>query len=409
MKTTGLLKLCHWAFMLGALLGFHSLAAQSSFRLTQPTYLCSSGFIAFNTTGGDGTTITYSTTGVALSSPISNTGLVEAAYRTNPAIDQIVIEATQSGVVSRYVMDVPYYCARTFLYPGLRAPIPDATGTQGETLPLLNVGQFFRSRDFGYEYRATFSYKIYGLPSGLTVLTQRGKPPGTMGFDTAYAFITGTPTLAGNYPVAVIATNEGAFTESYSIADTFNLTVIGSSLPVTLVSFSARVLSSKRIELSWSTSLEKNNRGFLVERSKDLLYYEPVGEVSSHEFTKPPMEYTLTDSLPYMGFSYYRLTQIDQSGKRTTYPAISVVLRDTPYGILPNPVNQSRQFLLQLDEPNSASIALFSMDGREFSLLRMDTGANSVLIKIRGSVSAGMYFLTVKERGYSRQHRVLIE
>ena len=254
--------------------------------------------------GGDGTTITYSTTGITVAFPTSHTGVVDAAYRTAPAAGPIVIEATQSGIVSRFELDVPSYCSRTFLYPVRRAAIPDVTVNANETVPSLNVGQYFRSNDIGYDYRATFSYKVYGLPPGITVNTQEGRPPGTVGFDTAYAYLRGVPTITGLFPVAVVATNQGGFTDAYSVADTFTLAVVHESLPVELVSFTAKPLSDQTIQLSWSTSLERNHKSFFLERSKNLTHFEPVGEVNEHEDKQRAIKsYQLLDVMPYTGTS----------------------------------------------------------------------------------------------------------
>lgn len=51
-------------------------------------------------------------------------------------------------------------------------------------------------------------------------------------------------------------------------------------LPVTLVSFTAKALTNQSVDLTWSTSLETNNKSFLIERSKDLKNFEKVGEIS---------------------------------------------------------------------------------------------------------------------------------
>ena len=211
------------------LLSFTSFA-QSTTKLGffQPTYLCNSGFIAFNTYGGDGTTITYSTTGVTLSSPDSNNGVVDAAWRNNPDSGPIIIQATQSGYTTpRYEFDIHRYCSpsNAFLLPVLRSPIPDTTLIAGESNQLLNVGKYFRSNNIGFDYRALFNYRAYGIPPGMVFIGRSGLPPGALG-DTASAFIRGIPTTVGEYKVAIIATSIGAFTPAYSIADTFKITVL---------------------------------------------------------------------------------------------------------------------------------------------------------------------------------------
>ncbi|MBC3787257.1 T9SS type A sorting domain-containing protein [Spirosoma utsteinense] len=203
-------------------------------QLNQPTYLCTTGFIIFNTFGGDGTPISYSATGVTLATPSSNTGIVDEARRNNPNSGPIIIQAIQSGDTTySLAFDIHRYCSpsNAFLLPVLRSPLPDTTLVVGESNPVLNVGKYFRSNNIGYDYRARFSYNAYGIPPGMMFRGHSGLPPGTAG-DTASAFITGLPTTVGVYRVAIIATSQGAFTAAYSIADTFKITVLSNRPPM---------------------------------------------------------------------------------------------------------------------------------------------------------------------------------
>ncbi len=77
--------------------------------LTQPTYDCSTGAITFNSTGGNGSTITYSAPGITRSSATSNTGTVEQGLRNDPKT--ILITATQSGQTATYSFDFKSFCS----------------------------------------------------------------------------------------------------------------------------------------------------------------------------------------------------------------------------------------------------------------------------------------------------------
>ena len=79
-----------------------------SFALAQPTYNCQTGAITFNTTGGDGSTITYSAPGISRSSATSNSGTVEQGLRDDPK--PITITATQSGQIASYTFDFKGFC-----------------------------------------------------------------------------------------------------------------------------------------------------------------------------------------------------------------------------------------------------------------------------------------------------------
>ncbi|QIP15145.1 hypothetical protein G8759_22225 [Spirosoma aureum] len=83
----------------------------TTLSLTQPTYDCQSGAITFNTSGGDGSPITFTAPGIARSTPTSNTGIVEAELRADPK--PILIQAEQRGQRSTYLFDFQLFCATT--------------------------------------------------------------------------------------------------------------------------------------------------------------------------------------------------------------------------------------------------------------------------------------------------------
>jgi hypothetical protein len=180
-------------------------------------------------------------------------------------------------------------------------------------------------------------------------------------------------------------------------------------LPVTLVSFTAKAQANRTVELALTTSMEINNKGFLIERSKDLQRFEKVGEVSDVSANSTTLKtYRLTDQTPYFGTSYYRLTQTDLNGRSTVYRAISVVLRDDAYGVYPNPVARGERFVLRLDEPETAILGFYSVDGRLLSLQKTGIQSGNLVLKSTG-LSSGAYILKVQERGQIRQHRFIVE
>jgi hypothetical protein len=79
--------------------------------LVAPSYDCQSGKINFNSTGGNGSPISYSAPGIIRSSATSNTGTVEQGLRNDPK--PIPITASQNGITVRYVFDLGTYCAGT--------------------------------------------------------------------------------------------------------------------------------------------------------------------------------------------------------------------------------------------------------------------------------------------------------
>ena len=177
--------------------------------------------------------------------------------------------------------------------------------------------------------------------------------------------------------------------------------------PVSLVSFTAQAQTDRTVLLKWQTSWEKANQAYFIERSKDLKSFETVGQVSDVAGSSSSLSsYRFVDSSPYRGTSYYRLRQVDVNGSSQTFKAESVVLEGR-YGVYPNPV-VGQQFTLELDEPASAVLRLYSASGRELELNRSGSGEASTLIKPADKLIGGVYILRVEERGTVRQHRLVV-
>ncbi|WP_426493505.1 T9SS type A sorting domain-containing protein [Hymenobacter sp. 102] len=109
-------------------------------------------------------------------------------------------------------------------------------------------------------------------------------------------------------------------------------------LPVTLVSFGARRKGSA-VECSWQTAQEFNNDHFVVERSADGQYFEPLGNVAGQGTSATAHTYAFQDTRPLTAIGYYRLRQVDTDGTETL-SQLAVVAPDTQVGLAwvsPNP------------------------------------------------------------------------
>ncbi len=189
---------------------------------------------------------------------------------------------------------------------------------------------------------------------------------------------------------------------------TLNSNNCGGPLPVSLVSFTANVQENKSVLLAWVTAMERNNDYFQLERSKDLVAFDLVSQVSAKEGQSAQNRtYRFVDSAPFSGTSYYRLSQVDLDGTRKVFPAISVVVRSEAYGVFPNPVKDG-QFTLNLDEPQAALVKFFAADGRPVGLQKAGNTDSSLHLKATQTLTTGVYLLTVEERGQLHQYRIVI-
>ncbi|AQG78226.1 ice-binding family protein [Spirosoma montaniterrae] len=327
-------------------------------------------------------------------------------------------EAVQaaSDVLAAYNSLTPLTCDRVVaaelggqtLTPGVSCQNTASPTTLNGTLTLSGSGIF-----------------IVKLSSALTTATSsnialtNGATANNVFFQVDGAFTAGTSSsLQGTFLVngaIVLATGASLNGRGLSIGGAITLnantvTNVAAPLPVSLVSFTAQPQANRTVDIAWTTSLETNNRGFVVERSKDLQLFVKVGEVGEIAANSSALKnYKLTDQTPYVGTSYYRLKQTDLNGKMTIYPAVSVVLRDDAYGIFPNPALGDGRFALRIDEPETAKLGFFSVDGRILPLQRTGIQSGNLLLKTTDKLSAGVYILTVEERGQVRQHRLVVE
>jgi hypothetical protein len=88
------------------------------------------------------------------------------------------------------------------------------------------------------------------------------------------------------------------------------------TLPVTLVDFDVKK-ENKSVVAEWTTSIERNNSYFNVERSGDNQNFSPIGRVNASGSSNSLKHYRFTDQQPLAGISYYRLKQVDMDNHFT--------------------------------------------------------------------------------------------
>jgi hypothetical protein len=113
----------------------------------------------------------------------------------------------------------------------------------------------------------------------------------------------------------------------------------GNALPVELLSFSGSENNGEVI-LNWRIASQINNDMFQIHKSKNAKNWELVGAVRGNGSTNAEFNYYLIDETPYMGSSYYQLTQIDYNGKTEVFKPIVMNIESTiELTISPNPVD----------------------------------------------------------------------
>lgn len=292
--------------------------------------------------------------------------------------------------------------------PALNAGNPGTTTADAGTTDINGNARIYGTAiDIGsYELqRDPFAVSISADPglsisSGSSViLTASGANSYTWSTSGTTASITVSPSETTAYTVTG---EDGA---CLGTADAVVI-VDGAPLPVSLVSFSAEVQPGGTVKLGWATTSEMNNAYYELEKSSDLKASDQFAKVEPLSTNEPVRKYSFTDEIPYKGRSYYRLSQVDLDGKRSTYRWVSVFIAGN-YSIFPNPVTDDN-FSLKLDEPDRAVLKFFTTDGKpvDFKATRRNDG--TLNLEIPAQLQAGVYMLSVEEHGQTSFHRVIV-
>lgn len=151
----------------------------------------------------------------------------------------------------------------------------------------------------------------------------------------------------------------------HCIEDTFTVTVSG-TLAVSLTSFNT-VLNKNKVLLDWTTSSERNNRYFTVERSSDGNNFSFLGRINGSGTSSYLNTYRLVDHTPVYGMNYYRLSQTDLDGNIRYYETKRVNYQSSKAfsaGILNNG-NGQVSVVIQSEYAVKAGLKVIDMFGKE--------------------------------------------
>lgn len=111
-------------------------------------------------------------------------------------------------------------------------------------------------------------------------------------------------------------------------------------LPVELTYFKGEAIAEGSL-LEWETVTETNNKGFEIQRSKDLneQKWETIDFVQGNGITLETKNYTYIDQNPLDGKNYYRLKQVDFDGAYEYSDVVEVKheVRNKIFRVFPNP------------------------------------------------------------------------
>jgi hypothetical protein len=169
------------------------------------------------------------------------------------------------------------------------------------------------------------------------------------------------------------------------------------SLPVTLLSYEATLLSNKKVKLDWSTSSETNNHHFEIEKSTDGINFTSIGRIDATGNGNAVARYSFTDAETISRNTFYRLKQMDIDGnsKYLGTKLISVGSNHTPATVYPNPAQGNTITLVAGDQPLPLAWRISDVQGRVIRKGTMRQSQEEINIT---DINNGIYFLQIGEQ-----------
>jgi len=199
---------------------------------------------------------------------------------------------------------------------------------------------------------------------------------------------------------------------------TFGVAKGASPLPMTLISFDAKMNSSKQVDVSWVTASEINNDYFTVQRSSDAYTFESIATVDGAGNSTATLNYYYMDKNPMRGVSYYRLKQTDYDGT-TSYSEIAAVnnagMGANDVTIFPNPVKDYALISVRSTIKDSGEIVfeLYDMTGKlvmRKKLSEMNSLGENIFRFEKENLLPGAYFYrTTLDAETSGEGRMVIQ
>ncbi|GAA4342921.1 T9SS type A sorting domain-containing protein [Flaviaesturariibacter amylovorans] len=184
------------------------------------------------------------------------------------------------------------------------------------------------------------------------------------------------------------------------------------SLPLTLLQFAAEKRGTTA-RLHWTTADEVRFRHFVVERSLDGRSYSSIGTVPGLGGARN--QYSFSDDIASFPNNrlYYRLRQVDEDGSYRYSRVVVLQARSNgEFSVsgLANPVKDAIRFQLSAGSPARAQLLLSDATGRVLHRQTADLlrGSNAVELSRIGTLSAGLYFLSIEANGTRQVHKLVV-
>lgn len=173
----------------------------------------------------------------------------------------------------------------------------------------------------------------------------------------------------------------------------FNLVDFCSSLPLELLSFSARYYNHK-VLLDWQTAQEKEHSYFEIQRSTDEKNFQKLGELKS--LGEQGGSYKFLDEAPAKGMNYYRLKQFDTDGSFDYSEWLSIYIEaENSIAFYPNPTEDILTLFFKKDT-SGGTISLHNIAGKNWHTQTFAPNTTTLTLDVQ-DLPSGIYVLQVHQ------------
>lgn len=170
-------------------------------------------------------------------------------------------------------------------------------------------------------------------------------------------------------------------------------------LPITMDSFNGILMQGGKVKLDWSTSMEINCKGYIVERSFDGNLFLEIDSVAGNGTTSKIHFYSAFDDVSaVIGEEvYYRIKQFDVDGNTSYSKIIRVQIANENSRVIisPNPFKNNLNISVSWNKIENMKIRIVNVLGREVFSKNVVTnkGLNYIGLDALSKLAAGNYFV----------------
>jgi len=180
-------------------------------------------------------------------------------------------------------------------------------------------------------------------------------------------------------------------------------------LPVVLESYTVQLLDDN-VHVKWTTSAEKNNAKFTIERSTDGVKFTEVANIPATNNTTGK-SYEWIDSRPLPNLSYYRLSQTDLDGRREYFQIRKIMnrsLQERTIIVAPNPFTTELTAFINVPRTQQITATVSDLSGRTIKTVYGKYAEGAAEININTTdLPKGLYLLKVKGEDFSQIQKIV--